>query len=179
MAARTPPQVEFSRPIKVDDLGEDETIEEIEATQAERKALARRFGVVSLDRLVARVSLRRLPRDGLIQLEGCLWATVTQACVVTLEAVTSEVEREFSQLFTLGLGSEPDGEVFVDLDAEDPPEPVEDGRIDLGEAVAEHLSLALDPYPRGEGAELQSGDWDGAEARNSPFAVLGTLKSKT
>ena len=104
MAARTPPQVEFSRRIKVDDLGETETIEEIEASQGERQALANRLGLLSLDRLVARVSLRRLPGGGPIRVEGTLSATVTQACVVTLEPVTSEVEHKFGQRFDTGGG---------------------------------------------------------------------------
>jgi hypothetical protein len=31
--------------------------------------------------------------------------------------------------------------------------PIEGGSIDLGEAVAETMALALDPYPRAPGAE--------------------------
>ena len=88
-----------------------ETIEEIEASQGERRALASRLGLVSLDRLVARVSLRRLPRGGPIRAEASLSATVTQACVVTLAPVTSEVEHEFGQLFDTSGGSEPCDEI--------------------------------------------------------------------
>ena len=40
------------------------------------------------------------------------------------------------------------------FDEEDPPEPIRAGRMELGELVAQHLSLALDPYPRKPGAEL-------------------------
>ena len=59
-------------------------------------------------------------------------------------------------------------------------EPYEDGRIDVGAIVYEHLSAALDPYPRKEGVEF---DWvDPKIAADptavSPFAALAKLKPK-
>ena len=57
------------------------------------------------------------------------------------------------------------------------------GSVDLGEAVAETLSLALNPFPRAAEAETvlrQAGvkSEEGAKAESSPFAGLAALKEK-
>ena len=61
-------------------------------------------------------------------------------------------------------------------------EPFENGIIDMGEAVAESVALALDPYPKKSGVEFSnliddegaSGHESGAES--NPFAGLGRLR---
>ncbi|MDJ0609067.1 MAG: DUF177 domain-containing protein [Kiloniellales bacterium] len=178
MAVQVPAQNEFSRRIKIVDLG-DETTEEIEATGPERALLARRLGLIALDELSARVDLRRLPHDGSFRVSGTLSATVRQACVVTLEPVLSTVEHKFSQLFGAAPAGRPVAEELIDLDAEDPPEPIVDGAVDIGELVTEHLALALEPYPRREGARMKVGEWSGEETSRSPFAVLKSLKGSS
>ena len=40
---------------------------------------------------------------------------------------------------------------MVLLDGEDAPDPIVDGKIDLGALAAEFLALGLDPYPRKPG----------------------------
>ena len=63
------------------------------------------------------------------------------------------VEDSFVRTYTSSpTGSE--REEVVDLDSDDPPELMLGGVVDIGEAVAETLGLALDPYPRAPGAEL-------------------------
>ncbi|MDH3473459.1 MAG: DUF177 domain-containing protein [Rhodospirillales bacterium] len=181
MTASTKQQGEFSRPLPADRIGAEEVEQAIEATAEERAALARRFDLLALDHLTARLTLRRLEGRPLIRVRGDFEAELTQACVVTLEPVPSRPGGSISLLFSLapeleGVG----GEVFVDLDAEDPPEPVPPGGIDLGEIVAEQLALALEPYPRAPGAHLETAEWGGAapedEDKASPFKVLASLK---
>jgi hypothetical protein len=58
----------------------------------------------------------------------------------------------------------------------DPPDPIVNGRIDLGALASEFLALGLDPYPRKPGVEFKSLTEDADDARPSPFAVLGKLK---
>ena len=183
MPAKTQPQPEFSRRVALQDLGEVERVEALEATAEERKALAERFGLVSLDRLTATLRLRR-EAPAMIRVAGRFEATVTQTCVVSLEPVKNDLDQSFSLLYS---EADPDGdsapaEILVELDEEDPPEPVPPEGIDLGEAVAEQLALALDPYPRAANAELERTDrGDGSnasETRASPFAVLASLKGR-
>lgn len=171
---------EFSRPILVDSLSVAERSHEIEASEDERAALAERFGILSIESLSATVRLRMLPGGDLVRLRGHLKAHVTQACVVTLEPVPEDIDEEFELLY----GSAPDEEseeIVVDLEVSDPPEPIIDNAIDIGEAVAEHLALALDPFPRKAGAEYAESEPEPEvepEAKPNPFAVLAALKKK-
>jgi len=172
---------EFSRIVPVDRLEQGEVDEAIAAREAERQALAQRFGLLALDSLSAQVSLRRIGHGPAVRVEGRLTAEVTQSCVVSLEPVASHIEENFSLLFA------PEGrsgataalEGGHDIEAEEWPEPIIEGRIDIGEAVAQQLALALDPYPRRAGVRLEDviGKQEAkAEERSaSPFAVLARL----
>jgi len=134
---------EFSRPVDVARLGAGEAIYDIEASEAERAALAERLGLVSLNRLTAHVVLRRAA-GGMVRLAASLAADLVQTDVVTLDPLPAHLEDEFTLLFA-EAGEDEDG--AFDPDAETV-ETMENGRIDLGEAVAQQLSLAMDPYPR-------------------------------
>lgn len=170
---------ELSRPVSREALARGPQSLELAADVGERAALARRFGLLGLDRLEAQVTLT--PRDGgrLIQLEGHLSAEVTQACVVSLEPVVGRIEEDFSQLYSLAP-IEPEGarELVVDPEAEDPPEALGPQGLDLGEALAQQLALALEPYPRAEGAALDPSLADGAQEAG-PFAELIALKRRS
>ena len=179
MAEQAEPPVEFSRIFSLDHLGDGEAARSITANEAERAALASRLGILALDRLEAELRLRRERGSPLIHLSGRLTADVVQACVLTLEPVRQRVEEEFSLLFTLDPQERAlSQDVFVDVEDETWPEPVGAEGIDLGEAVAQQLSLAIDPYPRAEGARLERSHWGRGEvgATDSPFAVLERLK---
>jgi uncharacterized metal-binding protein YceD (DUF177 family) len=181
MDSRRAPAPEFSRPFEVDRLGADPVAVEIAARPDELAALARRLGLPGLARLEARLAVRRRA-GGMVLVEGGLSADAVQACVVTLDPVPARVEHRLAALFAPPelLGDVAD----VDPDAEeDPPEAIEDGRIDLGELAAQHLSLALDPYPRAPGAALDPAlsapdpdEPEEEERRDTPFAALARLR---
>jgi uncharacterized metal-binding protein YceD (DUF177 family) len=153
MTAASP---EFSRRVELARLGAHEALYPIAAEAGEREALARRFDLLSLDRLKADIRLQRLA-GGMVRLSGKLFADVVQACVVSLEPVACTLEQDFTVLYG---HSEPGKSVLVDLET-DEAEPFDGNAIDIGEAVAQQLVFALDPYPRAPGARLE---WDG----NSP-----------
>ncbi len=176
------PAPEFSRAVPVESLADGETVIDLEADADERAALARRFGLLALDSLTAKVGLT--PVDGgLVRVHGTLAAKVTQACVVTLEPVTTRVEGSFQRLYGTDAPEEAGG-LIADADAEESPEPFTHGAVDVGEAVAEQLALELDPFPRAPGAAFDGfsngsksvGDDDTGDA--GPFAVLARLKEK-
>jgi uncharacterized metal-binding protein YceD (DUF177 family) len=165
--------MEFCRKIELDRLPPSvETIHEIAAGEAERAELARRLALVALDRLEARVTLARLA-GGLVRLTADLSADVVQECVVTLEPVASRVEDRFTLLYGQAQGEA--GEVVLSGEAE-LVEPVSGGSLDIGEAVAQQLSLALDPYPRLAGAAV--GAPEAGPGNASPFAALAKWKEK-
>ena len=171
---------EFSRPVRIDTLGAAPRTVVIDAAEGEREALARRFGLVAIGALSAEASVSRAGEA--VIASGRLEAEVTQACVATGEPVEARVEEAFRIEFRphpetgaeeeIELGEEELDVVFYDS-----------ASVDLGEAVAESLSLALDPYPRSPAAEAalkQAGvkSEDEARAESSPFAALKGLKDK-
>ena len=179
-----PAAPEFSRRVVADSVPTSGLTREITAEAAEREALARRFDLIAIDSLTATLRLRRV-RGEMVRVTGKLTAAVVQACVVTLEPVPEAVEDEFEALFApphLVPEEEEEIEVGFAVSTEDEaPEPMEGGIIDIGELVAQHLSLALDPYPRKEGAsfaEIDDPYEEDAEqpAKPNPFAKLASLK---
>ena len=177
-AHAAPPAPEFSRPLRVDDLPPGETEIGLEADSTERAALARRFDLLSLESLTARLAL--LPEaGGLVRLRGTVKAKLTQACVVTLAPVAGVVEASFERLYG-PAALERDLPEEEELGEDDPPDPIDDGLIDLGEAVAEEFGLGIDPFPRAPGAEFSgySSDGQGEVKPASPFAVLAKLKDR-
>lgn len=174
---------EFPRPVRVDRLAPGETMIPVAASADERAALARRFGLPAIESLTAELRLKRLPAGGGVRLRGRLVADVVQSCVVSLEPVPAHVEERFALVYAPERASRHSegGEIVLTIDEADPPEPIVDGVIDIGEAVAEHLALALDPFPRAPGAVFanQEGQDDAADqGRESPFAALAALKKR-
>ena len=168
---------EFSRPFRLGTVGQSGRHIELRAEAGEREALARRFDLPGIEALSASLDLRPEP-GGTIRVRGRLRAALVQHCVVPLEPVPARVDAP------LDLRLLPDGEAPADEDPDSPDEIESPGDVaDLGEAVAEQLALALDPYPRAPGAELPEGTQDpeeaeAAPARPNPFAALKALKPR-
>lgn len=172
--------VEFPRPLSLDRVSSTQHREEITATEKERADLAARFSLVSLDRLVAQFTLKRVRRD-LVRVKGHITAELVQACVITLDPIPASIDERFEVDFLEGMPI-PETDLELDAEAADAPEPAPNGWIDLGEMAAEHLGLALDPYPRKPGASIPA-EWVAeptevpAEAeRPNPFAQLEKVK---
>jgi len=178
MTHEKPPQTEFSRIVTVESLADEELSREIEADAAERTALARRFGLLALDRLTASVRLKRL-RGRTIRVEGAFAADVVQSCVVTLEPVASHLADHFTVTFAPASDIGEAAELDLSPWAEDLPEPLDGEAIDIGETVAQFLALALDPYPRRQGVAFKAAEIPGLApegAADGPFAALATLR---
>ena len=182
---------EFSRIVAVDRMEAVETLE-IVADGAERAALARRFGLDSLDALTASVTLTKFGDRWRVRLSANFSADVLQSCVVTLEPAPSRIEDSFVLVYDEDAGGPAEAETVVLLKGQISPAPWSGVVIDVGEAVAEHLALALDPYPRATGADLSAlglapgegdagkeGDDPDGEFSGSPFKELAKLRRKT
>ncbi|HEY1607004.1 MAG TPA: DUF177 domain-containing protein [Allosphingosinicella sp.] len=172
---------EFSRVWRLDTLGAEPRAVRIEAEEAERAALAARFGLVAIHRLEAEAELSRQGESLLAA--GILRAAVAQSCVASGEPVEEELEAPFRIEFRPSPASGGSDEE-IELGEGDLDTVFYDGAaIDLGEAVAETLSLSLDPYPRAPGAEStlrEAGVKDEEEVarESSPFAALQRLKDE-
>ncbi|MEC9267800.1 MAG: DUF177 domain-containing protein [Pseudomonadota bacterium] len=182
--------IEFSVPIEVDEIPTKGLRRKISADEEARAALAARFDLLALESLDAAFELKPLAGGPMIRVEGRVTADVTQSCVVSGAPIRSNLDQVVSVFFA-PPGMIEENQEFTLADA-DPPEPIEAGVIDLGELAAQQLILALDPYPRAEGAQLDAlidtlpdGRKTGVQAgpvdksADNPFAKLAALKDKS
>lgn len=181
----TEPGPELSRPVPVERIGSARHTVRIVADAVERAALAQRFGIVAIDRLEATATLRRIRAGQLIEVALSLSADVTQTCVVTLDPVAQSVTETLTLRFGPTGGAEGDrrgaAASEVDIGGLDEPEPLDGPELDVGELVAQQLSLALDPYPRHpEAADAEPLVESGGDAEPSvvPLAGLAAWKPR-
>jgi hypothetical protein len=169
----------WSVPVAVEDIPETGLHIEIEPTDAIRAELAKLAAIRALPRLSATFDLTR--RGAGVHVAGQVRARVGQTCVVSLEPMESEVDETVDLLFApgaAGAAKPGDGATeagMADADAE-PPEPLVNGRVDLGAIATEFLVLGIDPYPRKPDAEFSPPKVENGGA--SPFAALEALKKR-
>jgi uncharacterized metal-binding protein YceD (DUF177 family) len=182
MKHNRPNQPELSRPLAVDKVPAGGMEEDIVANVAERQALAARFGLLDLSKLEAHLDIDHA-EDRMIAVTGTMTADVVQQCVVTLDPVEAHIEDTIDIVFAppalLDAGANPP---HNDGGEDEAPEPIVNGIIDLGELVAQHLAVALNPYPRKPGAELPVAVADAKpeeKGGQNPFAKLAEIKTQT
>lgn len=161
---------EFSRVVPLARLGSASFRQQIEATPSEREKLSRRFDLLALDRLTAVVELRR-QGDDVVVLEAAFEAEFVQSCVVTLEPVAGAVSDRFMLVY--GPAEAEQQEIGLQQ-AEAAFEPLNRDVIDIGEAVAQELSLSLPVFPRHPDAKIDAET--PVESAGSAFASLARLK---
>jgi uncharacterized metal-binding protein YceD (DUF177 family) len=160
---------ELHRPIAIERVGPSGLDVMVEASAAECAALARRMDVPAVLSLACRFHLQR-EIAGTLLARGHLVARLVRTCVVSLDDFATTVEERFA------VRCVPEGEESDDVDPSAPDEIVYgDGTIDLGEATAEQLALALDPYPRAPDAVLPD-VLDEPDVQ--PFAALEALRRR-
>ena len=145
-----------------------------------RAAIARWSGVVSVEKLEARVEIRKISATR-FGLTFHLVADVTQSCVVSLEPVAGHIERDFErELHFAGAVRhkvpESAPELVLDSGPEEGPEEITSLHYDLAVPVLEEYALSLEPYPRRPGVEFGV-KTDPEAPPESPFAVLKGLKT--
>src|SRR5882672_8689215 len=116
---------EIERVVDLDRMGAGSAALEIVASDGERAALAKRFGFLGLPAFSARVTVDRRA-GGQVVVEGRLRGKIVQACILTLDPVTQELDETFRIVFKQDLTEERDpesGEALVSPQA-DAPEPL-------------------------------------------------------
>ena len=165
------PASELSRLLSLGAIPAAGREERVRASPAECAALAERYMIPGVEALDAALVL--VPaRDGAIRATGRLAARVVQVCVVTLDPIVQLVDAPIDLRFCppdTPLSDDPEGPDEIEITG---------SVIDIGEAVAEQLSLALDPYPRTPGVTLPAMDDEPPEAEEKPhpFAALSGRK---
>jgi hypothetical protein len=166
----------FHRKVRLGDLIAGPMRARLSAGEADRASIAADLDLLGLASLSSDLEVRPW-LDG-AEVVGAFTAKVTYECGVTLDPFEAEIDGEiFLRLVPAGSPNAPQAvdELELDLEAEDPPDVLAGSEIDLGDIVAEHLALSLDPFPRKPGAEFEPPPVDAPE---SPFAVLKALKAR-
>ena len=116
------------------------------------------------------------------ELKGAVGATVTQECVLTLVPVKTRMDEQVYRIFRKDVPDYEDGSV-VELNMDEHEEPL-GADIDLFAIAVEAIALALPPYPKAEGAALETTAFAGEDVTPmsdedaKPFASLAALKDK-
>lgn len=172
---------EFHRPEPVDTIGDVARSVSVVADAAERAALATRFALAAINSLEGQFSISS--DAGGIVARGRVIADVVQACVITGDPVTAKIDEPVALRFV--NGDDPVAEeIELTIDALDTI-PFDGAAIDLGEASAETMALALDPFPRSANADvtlrnagvLQEGDLHPENALSGLKALLENKKA--
>lgn len=137
------------------------------------------------------IALRKISFSGILSpsgqrdwaLKAKLGATAVQACVVSLEPVTTRIDEVVERIFLQDMPELSDTEDEVEMPEDERIEPLGQ-QISLVEVFREALVLALPTYPRAQGASI--GQVDFAEPGVTPmkdddalpFAGLASLKDK-
>jgi hypothetical protein len=164
----------WSVPVAVEDIPDTGLHVAIEAPATVRAEIAELAAVRDLPQLSAVFDLTRLGAE--VHVTGQVSARVGQTCVVTLEPIESAVEEAVDLDFAPPTGKEaaPKAARKRSSGADEPPEPLVGGSLDLGALATEFLILGIDPYPRKAGAEFAPPKQE--DDGEHPFAALQSLK---
>jgi len=169
---------EFSHVISVARIPLKGIEEHLEAKPAERAALAKRFGLVDLPVLKAQIAMTPGSRQS-VAITGTIEAEVIQSCVVTLEPIRSFLKQDIDVVCTPMELPAPDPKTPLEIEIDDEFEYYSDGKIDLGELIAQYLGVSIDPYPRKAGAALRITEFGKKSEKSRPFAKLAfSIKHK-
>lgn len=159
------------------DLSQAGSTLEIAAGAKERRHLAQWAGVDAVRAFAGRITLKRLSHTRFM-FEADLDADIVQSCVVTLEPVETHISRHLVRELHLVRHADPgSGELTLSAGDDEVPETIIGLDYDVAAPLLEEFVLAVDPYPRKQGAaftppaELEA-------APESPFGVLKRLKKR-
>lgn len=173
---------EFSRIIRLDEIGAAPAMHRVTAEAAERAALARRFGLQEISALGGDFTLAHETAG--YRARGRVQGSVVQSCVISGEPVPEDVDEPVDVLFVRSLPEAVPEEEYELSERACETVLLSGPGIDLGELAAETMALALDPYPRATDEviaearryliaedEARAAEAE-AKAAKSPFAAL-------
>ena len=149
----------------------------IVADEAERRRLAGRFGLTSIDRLSADVEF--IADAGRVAVTGRITAEIVQACAISGEDFPVSIDEPVNLRF-VPLRDVAAPEEEIELSAEACDEIDYTGlTFDVGEALAQTLALSIDPFAQGPDADRVRVEHGLAGASGGgAFAALAALKPK-
>ncbi|AGA64355.1 hypothetical protein B488_03620 [Liberibacter crescens BT-1] len=170
----------FSYLVKVKSAVSRQIDLKLKANCIEREKLAQLWNVPLVEDLHAELQLVPWEKNG-VRAVGTVYAKIIQTCVLTLEPVISLIEETLEYIFVpeysklldtltdnvddVASGWQPDIVTFS-----------KDGVIDVGVIISESVALAINLYPKKEGAVFVN-DYDSFDNRKvSSFEALKNWK---
>jgi Large ribosomal RNA subunit accumulation protein YceD len=169
----------WSVPVAVVQIPDTGLHRDIEAGPATREAMAELADLREI--LSASASLDVTPKGGgRVHVTGRVRARIGQTCVVSLDPIENDIDEPIDLIFAPPeqipeLSDLVDEAAESDVEIPDPPEPIENGFIDLGRVATDALYLAIDPYPRKPDAVFEA-PVVAEDPEDHPFAALKALQ---
>lgn len=178
-------QPEFPHLVPPDQIARGIAQGRLAATPEQRTAIARRLKIPAVKSFAVSFHFTPTIWAKVFRLQGHIDAVVEEECVLTLDRLPRTLESPFECL----CGPENVLAKLEDmgvLDADmDPPEPMGEEGIDVGEVAVQYLALALDAYPRQPDLTLEQRlqqvgtiQQDNPSPARQPFAQLANLQPK-
>jgi hypothetical protein len=169
----------WSVPVIVAQIPDTGLHREIEADRAARAAMAEIAGLREILSASASLDLT-LKKEGRVHVAGRVRARIGQTCVVSLDPIENDIDEAIDLIFSPPeqipeLADLVDEAAESDTEIPDPPEPIENGVIDLGRLATDALFLGIDPYPRKPNAAFEP-IIEAADPEDHPFAALKALQ---
>lgn len=172
---------ELSRLVVVDELPNHGQTIKISASETERTAIANRLDVVLISKLESTIAIRpEIGRE--FSAEGNITVEFVQTCVVSGDPIDQTLDFPLNRRYSTDAdefrGLQVDDDILTDPH-DDGPDPIENGVIDIGEAVVEEFALQIPPYPKASGAEFTDiiTEDDEKSEDDNPFSKLADLKN--
>jgi hypothetical protein len=169
----------WSVPIVVAQIPDTGLHRDIEAGKAVRDRMAEVAGL--RDIMSASASLDVTPKGGgRFQVAGRVQARIGQTCVVSLDPIENDIDEAIDLIFAPPeqipeLADLVDDAAESDTEIPDPPEPIENGVIDLGRVATDALFLGVNPYPRKPDVVFEP-PVVADDPEDHPFAALKALQ---
>ena len=168
----------FSYPLDLSSVPQAGYEDSFAVPEAACREIAKLCGVDGIEKFVVRFRVARDSKNE-FTLRGHFSAAIHQTCILTLEPMCTVTEQDFERRYDIVAPRTPEQvslSTTVELEAEDR-ETLRGTSLDLAVPLLEELCLAIDPYPKIDGAHFEGGSTENA-SRESPFEVLRALKDK-
>lgn len=164
---------EFSHMIDLRQIGDAPVV--LVPDETERRRLAGRFAITAIDSM--RAELRLTIEGQTVEVTGKLTASIVQMCAISGEDFPVKISEPVALRFVPSRAHHaPDEEIEISADDCDEIE-YEGTAFDLGEAVAQSLALAIDPFAEGPNADKARAEHKlGGDVASGAFAALSALK---
>ncbi|WP_232280975.1 YceD family protein [Novosphingobium nitrogenifigens] len=149
------------------------------ADETERRRLAGRFGLSAIETFTATVTVAA--ENDVVSATGRIHAAIIQPCAISGEDFPVRIDEPLALRFIPATGNAASPDEEIEITSSDCDEIEYEGlTFDLGEALAQSLALAIDPFAEGPNADKARAEHGlSGESQGGAFAALAALKPST